>query len=145
MEPKSLQMIRGWNLSPLFCELGMEYFFSNEDLYFFIESDLSNEIWLVRDSKLRSQTLYLFLKLNFFRFLDRYAKFQSTKKEIESKEGSLGEFALGYKRFGFNRVGKSIVYREWAPGAQELYVIGEFSMYLILLFFFTRPQNEECE
>jgi 1,4-alpha-glucan branching enzyme len=57
----------------------------------------------------------------------RYAKFQATKKDIEEKEGSLGQFALGYKHFGFNRVGKSIVYREWAPGAQELYVIGDFS------------------
>jgi 1,4-alpha-glucan branching enzyme len=57
----------------------------------------------------------------------RYAKFQATKKDIEEKEGSLGQFALGYKHFGFNRVGKSIVYREWAPGAQELYVIGDFN------------------
>jgi len=41
----------------------------------------------------------------------------------------LYDFAGGYKKFGLNRVGNAIVYREWAPGAQELNLMGEFSKF----------------
>jgi hypothetical protein len=72
-----------------------------------------------------------------YRF-NRYNKFNETKKHIESIEGSLYDFAGGYKKFGLNRVGKSIVYREWAPGAQELNLMGEFSKYIIRNTIFKR-------
>jgi 1,4-alpha-glucan branching enzyme len=67
------------------------------------------------------------IKLKLIYRFDRYNKFNETKKHIESIEGSLYDFAGGYKKFGLNRVGKSIVYREWAPGAQELNLMGEFN------------------
>lgn len=42
-------------------------------------------------------------------------------------EKSLEEFAKGYKKYGFNKEGDDLVYREWAPGAKEVYLTGEFN------------------
>ncbi len=43
--------------------------------------------------------------------------------------GSLLDCANGFTRMGFNRVASTgeWVYREWAPGARELYLIGDFN------------------
>ncbi|KAI3947777.1 hypothetical protein MKX01_034442 [Papaver californicum] len=46
---------------------------------------------------------------------------------IEKHEGSLEEFAQGYLKFGFNKEDNAIVYREWAPPAQEAQLIGDFN------------------
>mmetsp|Transcript_3224 Transcript_3224/g.4447 ORF Transcript_3224/g.4447 Transcript_3224/m.4447 type:complete len:695 (-) Transcript_3224:34-2118(-) len=65
---------------------------------------------------------------------NRYARYQWLKSEIEKHEGGLLKFSEGYKRFGFNRVenyngtGKNgILYREWAAGANRLFLHGEFN------------------
>ncbi|KAG6509597.1 hypothetical protein ZIOFF_027597 [Zingiber officinale] len=60
-------------------------------------------------------------------FSYRTKKYIETKSMIEKYEGSLEEFAQGYLKFGFNREQDSIVYREWAPAAQEAQVIGDFN------------------
>jgi len=57
----------------------------------------------------------------------RYRQFLERKAAIEEVEGSLASFASGYKRFGFNTEGAELVYREWAPAAEELQLIGEFN------------------
>ncbi|KAJ6736514.1 14-ALPHA-GLUCAN-BRANCHING ENZYME [Salix viminalis] len=54
-------------------------------------------------------------------------RYVDQKKLIERHEGGLEEFALGYKKFGFNREEGGIVYREWAPAAQEAQIIGDFN------------------
>jgi len=57
----------------------------------------------------------------------RFSHYQYLKHEITQKEGGLLQFALGYKRFGLNRVPGGIQYREWAPGARALYLTGDFN------------------
>lgn len=50
------------------------------------------------------------------------------KRHIEESEGSLEAFSLGYHKFGFNvQSDGSVLYREWAPGVVEAYLIGDFS------------------
>ena len=39
---------------------------------------------------------------------------------------SLFDFANGHKYFGFHKCEKGWYYREWAPGAEELYLTGDF-------------------
>lgn len=57
----------------------------------------------------------------------RVRKYVERKKLLEKHEGSLEEFATGYFKFGFNREGDCIVYKEWAPAAQEAQLIGDFN------------------
>jgi 1,4-alpha-glucan branching enzyme len=40
---------------------------------------------------------------------------------------SLADFATGYMYFGLHRTDSGWVFREWAPNAQEIYMIGDFS------------------
>jgi 1,4-alpha-glucan branching enzyme len=61
----------------------------------------------------------------------RYSRYSRVRREIEAAEGPLTSFAGGYQRFGFTRGavnGQSGTwYREWAPGAASLSLIGEFN------------------
>ncbi|KAF8405530.1 hypothetical protein HHK36_010437 [Tetracentron sinense] len=57
----------------------------------------------------------------------RSRRYIEQKNLIEKYEGSLEEFAQGYLKFGFNREADGIVYREWAPAAQEAQLIGDFN------------------
>ncbi|MCL7044445.1 hypothetical protein MKW94_020451 [Papaver nudicaule] len=57
----------------------------------------------------------------------RSRKYKEQKMLIEKHEGSLEKFAQGYLKFGFNREDNAIVYREWAPPAQEAQLIGDFN------------------
>ena len=62
---------------------------------------------------------------------ERYARYQRFKTEIEKTGGVLGEISQGHQYFGFNRgehEGETGVwYREWAPGAERLALIGDFN------------------
>lgn len=58
----------------------------------------------------------------------RYDYFVRVHDELLRTEGSLDAFSRGYERFGFTVTPEGgITYREWAPGAQEAYLIGDFS------------------
>lgn len=57
----------------------------------------------------------------------RTKRYLEQKKLIDNSEGSLEEFAQGYLKFGFNREDDAIIYREWAPAAQEAQLIGDFN------------------
>ncbi len=61
----------------------------------------------------------------------RMRLFDGQMERICRRYGSLMECARGYERLGFNRVGGTgeWVYREWAPGARELYLIGDFNFW----------------
>lgn len=63
---------------------------------------------------------------------DRYSSFKWWKEEISRHEGSLSEFSLGYKKYGFHRVPGGILYQDWAPSAHALSLVGEFSTYHII-------------
>ncbi len=59
----------------------------------------------------------------------RLRLFDAQMERICRRSGSLLHFASAYKRLGFNRDAATgeWVYREWAPGARALYLIGDFN------------------
>ncbi|CAH9126228.1 unnamed protein product [Cuscuta epithymum] len=60
-------------------------------------------------------------------FRYRMKKYVHWKRILENNEGGLEEFSLGYLKFGFTKGNGCIVYREWAPAAQEAELIGDFN------------------
>jgi 1,4-alpha-glucan branching enzyme len=62
---------------------------------------------------------------------ERFQRFQAALRHLNRTGGILGEISTGYRYFGFTR-GTSqgqtgLWYREWAPGAQSLRLIGVFN------------------
>ncbi|KAI0321955.1 glycoside hydrolase [Amylostereum chailletii] len=58
----------------------------------------------------------------------RHEAFQRWKDTISQHEGGYDAFTKGYEKFGFNvKQDGSVVYREWAPGAKEATLIGDFN------------------
>ena len=61
----------------------------------------------------------------------RYQDYQSTLKRVVEWAGSLEECSRGHHYFGFHRGERSgqpgVWYREWAPGARALFLIGDFN------------------
>eukprot|EP00208_Stichococcus_sp_RCC1054_P002995 CAMPEP_0206143896 /NCGR_PEP_ID=MMETSP1473-20131121/22240_1 /ASSEMBLY_ACC=CAM_ASM_001109 /TAXON_ID=1461547 /ORGANISM="Stichococcus sp, Strain RCC1054" /LENGTH=642 /DNA_ID=CAMNT_0053539511 /DNA_START=296 /DNA_END=2220 /DNA_ORIENTATION=- len=57
----------------------------------------------------------------------RFDQYRRVKADIEQAEGSLAKFAKGYEIFGFSRDGTATVYREWAPTAKAVHLIGDFN------------------
>ncbi len=68
---------------------------------------------------------------------ERYQRFFEKLKEIQANFGSLKEFASAYQYFGIHldREKKKWVYREWAPAAKGLFLIGDFNQWE----YFTHP------
>ncbi|XP_021900771.1 1,4-alpha-glucan-branching enzyme 1, chloroplastic/amyloplastic-like [Carica papaya] len=60
-------------------------------------------------------------------FRYRMKRYVDQKMLLIKHEGGLKGFARGYLQFGFNREEDGIVYREWAPAAQEAEIIGDFN------------------
>ncbi len=62
---------------------------------------------------------------------DRQAKYRATKSTLTAGAASLKSFANGHVYFGFTRGErngeKGVWYREWAPGAQRLSLVGDFN------------------
>lgn len=64
-------------------------------------------------------------------FKYRWKTFKGIRDAIDANEGGLAKFAEGYKFYGLNRGEhngqKGIWYREWAPNAKALALVGEFN------------------
>ena len=60
-------------------------------------------------------------------FAYRNEKFLSQYNQIINLEHSLENFARGYEKYGIFVTDKGITYREWAPGAKEMYLFGDFN------------------
>ncbi|PSC69001.1 starch branching enzyme isoform A [Micractinium conductrix] len=64
-------------------------------------------------------------------FKYRWHVFKSIRGAIDQNEGGLDKFTQGYRYYGLNRgehEGKQgLWYREWAPGAKAIALIGEFN------------------
>ena len=62
---------------------------------------------------------------------ERFSRYRYFRAEIEKTGGILGEISQGHRYFGFNRgtdAGEpGVWYREWAPGAHALALIGDFN------------------
>lgn len=66
--------------------------------------------------------------------LSRYALFKDYIERIEEGDGDLRQFTTAYESFGIHvQNDNSVVAKEWAPGAQEVFLTGEFSMYYFLM------------
>lgn len=61
-------------------------------------------------------------------FLFRHGVIQDWIKRIDNDEGGIDVFSQGYKYFGLHiQPDNSVIAREWAPGAVQLYLTGDFS------------------
>jgi len=58
----------------------------------------------------------------------RYALFLNAIESIKDKGDDLESFSMGYKHFGIRiQDDNSVVAREWAPCAVEIFLTGDFS------------------
>ena len=57
----------------------------------------------------------------------RVQLYKDKKKQLVKRGKKLVDFASGYKWYGFNKTKNGWVYREWAPGADQLYLTGDFN------------------
>ncbi len=53
--------------------------------------------------------------------------YRETKSRLTAESKTLVSFADGYRYFGFHRTRSGWVYREWAPGAEAMYLTGDFN------------------
>lgn len=60
---------------------------------------------------------------------DRYERYREARQQIELAAGSLLQFAAAYQYYGinFDEHKNGWYYREWAPGARQLYLTGDFN------------------
>ena len=70
--------------------------------------------------------------------MDRY---KAKKKQLLKRGKKLIDFANGHKWYGFHKVKDGWVYREWAPGADQLYLAGDFNDWHWLDTPLTRLEN----
>ena len=57
----------------------------------------------------------------------RMDRFKEKRRQIAEDADTLTGFANGYLFFGFHRTGDGWVFREWMPGADEVYLTGDFN------------------
>lgn len=57
----------------------------------------------------------------------RMNRYRETKKRLLGKEKKISSFANGNLYYGFHQEGDEWVYREWAPGAEAMALIGDFN------------------
>ena len=57
----------------------------------------------------------------------RMQLYKQTKARLVGENGTLNEFANAHEFFGIHHVEGGWVYREWAPNAHQLYLMGEFN------------------
>ncbi len=65
--------------------------------------------------------------LNPFESVIRERMDRARRKEAELSPDSLADFALGHLYYGLHRLDKQWVFREWAPNATRIYLVGEFT------------------
>jgi 1,4-alpha-glucan branching enzyme len=60
---------------------------------------------------------------------ERFERYKEARKHIENAEGSLLNFAKAHYYYGinFDKEKRGWTYREWAPHAHQLYLIGDFN------------------
>lgn len=62
----------------------------------------------------------------------RYGSFLQVLSDIEKNEGGLDQFTRSYERYGLHVDEKNNIHMvEWAPGAKNVYLRGDFSNILL--------------
>ena len=59
----------------------------------------------------------------------RIDNFENTKRRILKSGETLKDFSNAHHYYGIHRTEDGWVYREWAPGAQEMYFTGDFNFW----------------
>jgi 1,4-alpha-glucan branching enzyme len=59
--------------------------------------------------------------------LGRYEYFKLIEKKLTGENQSLSDFASGYLYFGLHRSTDGWIFREWAPNATAIFLIGDFN------------------
>ena len=54
-------------------------------------------------------------------------RYSEVKKALLGEKKSFNDFANGHHFFGFHKTDDGWYYREWAPAAEALYLIGDFN------------------
>ena len=57
----------------------------------------------------------------------RMQRHADTRRALLGDKADLSSFANGYLYYGIARTEDGWVYREWAPGADEMHLIGDFN------------------
>lgn len=66
---------------------------------------------------------------------NRHGQFKEWLQKIENAEGGLNRFSQAYLYYGLHvQSDNSVIAREWAPGAEQVYLTGDFSKYSIFYF-----------
>ncbi len=73
--------------------------------------------------------------------LARYDSYLTKRAELVGCESDLIDFANGYEYFGIHPTENGWVYREWAPGADEMYFTGDFANWDCKAYPMTRIEN----
>ena len=61
-------------------------------------------------------------------FFRRYGNFEDFLNRMDQVEGGIMEMAKGYNYFGCHvEPDKTFVCRQWAPGAKEMWLMGDFN------------------
>lgn len=60
----------------------------------------------------------------------RLRKAYAKAEQLASASGSLTSFAMGHHYFGLHREGDEWVMREWAPNAEKIYLLADFTSWL---------------
>ncbi|MBQ5996296.1 MAG: 1,4-alpha-glucan-branching enzyme, partial [Bacteroidales bacterium] len=72
-------------------------------------------------------------------------KIQADRKEVNLTGGqSLHDFAAGHLYFGLHRTPDGWVFREWAPNATSIHLIGDFSGWKELPSYAMQPIGNGC-
>jgi 1,4-alpha-glucan branching enzyme len=78
----------------------------------------------------------------------RHARYQTYLAGLGLGDGLRGSISTGYRHFGINRGTKDGVpghwYREWAPGARSLSLIGDFNSWDRGAHPLTRDESGRC-
>ncbi|HJX71487.1 MAG TPA: alpha-amylase family glycosyl hydrolase, partial [Bacteroidales bacterium] len=57
----------------------------------------------------------------------RQERTREKEKELITNSGKLSDFATGYLYFGLHRTSDGWIFREWAPNATKIYLVGDFN------------------
>jgi len=61
-------------------------------------------------------------------FLRSHGVLEDWLNKINQSEGGLDGFSTAYKHYGLHfQPDNSVIAREWAPGARDVYLTGDFS------------------
>ena len=68
-----------------------------------------------------------------FLLVSRYGLFEKQRSDIDEAENGMDLFTRAYETFGIHFLEDNSVYcKEWAPGARQLYLYGDFSEFQFL-------------